>query len=232
MKIAAYTSVCEEDAQWFEQYLNEVARLNVDFVVHFDRCSEETKRLFKLHPNLVGHTEQNDPAIEFNETQKQGMMDILSGLKYDWIMAWDVDETWEKDFVDKIKVLETIEADYIDLPWVNLWGDKYWIRKDGVFAGGHRVKFYRMGNWGWYFDHAITNGAKHKKVYQDDPDPVLGKIDLICIHHGMMTQELRELHKARWDRIYGAAVGANPYGFWNAALDEENIVLEEFDKCV
>lgn len=36
------------------------------------------------------------------------------------------------------------------------------------------------------------------------------------------------MHKARWDRIYTKAVGANPYKFWDYVLDPEitQVVVE------
>lgn len=216
MRIGVYSSICEEDAVWIDQYLAEIERLDLEFAINLDRCSQETKVRLIAHPRCIGFTIQDDPAIEFTERHKQGVMDILQKDGFDWALAWDVDETWERDFDEKVKVLETIDADYIDLPWKNLWGDVGTIRTDGTFAGGHRVKFYRLTKpWNWHFEHPITNGAKHRSL----DEPVEGKIDLVCLHHGMMTQELREFHKARWDRIYTAAVGNNPYGFWNYALD-------------
>lgn len=221
MTIGVYTAICEEDKQWFNQYLKEIERLDLQFVIHFDKCSEETKELFKNHPNYFGSTEKE--SGEFSEMDKQKMFNLLQG-HFDWGLAWDVDETWEIDAREKLKNIP--EADYIDCRWVNLWNDPQHIRTDGPFQGGHRVKLYRL-NRKWNFTHPIVNGAKHGS----GSEPVEAKWDLTCIHWGMMTKELRELHKARWDRIYTSHVGNNPYGFWAYALDEETYPprIQEYD---
>lgn len=42
-EICAFTSICQEDERWVDQYLAEVDRLKMDFCVHFDRCSSSLK---------------------------------------------------------------------------------------------------------------------------------------------------------------------------------------------
>jgi hypothetical protein len=51
----------------------------------------------------------------------------------------------------------------------------------------------------------------------------VAKADLVCLHAGMMTPELRRLHKERWDRIYSTALRGdpNPLGFWRQAIETE-----------
>ncbi len=231
--IGVYTCVCEEDAGWVPQYLEEIERLDLDFVVYLDRCSAKTKLLFAEHPHCLDLVFQNDPDLEFNEQHKQKAFDRLVKAGYDWAMAWDIDETYEKDAPRKLKHIAGLDTDYVDVRWLNLWNDVHHIRIDGPFQSGHRVKFYNLKTFKWLFDHPTTNGAKacsaDGKPLRYNPhkptalaSPRLVKYDLVTLHHGMMTRELRELHKTRWDRIYTHAVGANPYGFWNYALDEDN----------
>jgi hypothetical protein len=118
-------------------------------------------------------------------------------------------------------------VDYVRVHWVNCWGDKDHIRVDGVFASSWRVKVYNVGRgWKWRFDHPITYGCKMVDSQGQVMEGVGRKerLDIACLHHGLMTRELRVMHKERWDRIYSTALRGdpNPYGFWNLCLDEEN----------
>lgn len=218
-KVGVYTAICEEDKDWIPQYLKEVERIGFPFAVHLDKCSPETKELLRSHKLCIGSTENKKG--EFSEQHKQGVFDIIS-KSCEWALAWDVDETWEIEAPEKLRNLP--DCDYIDAKWVNLWNDKDHIRIDGPFSAGHRVKLYNVKRYSWRFDHPITNGAKHVLPREE---PRLEKMDLTCIHWGMMTEEMRKFHKERWDRIYTSHVGANPYGFWSYALDpqyEANVV--------
>lgn len=212
--VCAYMSICEEDACWIPQFLKEAERLRMPFAVNFDRCSMDTKYALRRHNLCVGFVSQDDPEVEFRETHKQGVFDLAVSSGVKWVMAWDVDETYEEGAALKLKEgLAGIAAEQVQVTWLNLWGDKEHVRVDGPFAYVPRVKLYTTARR-WTFTHPITNGPKPV-----GGGPLLGRIDLTCLHHGLMTEELRRLHKARWDRIYTKAVGANPYGIWNYALD-------------
>lgn len=227
--ICAFTSVCQEDACWVSQYLREAERLEMPFAIHLDRIGDVgMARRLAGHPLCVGQTAQDNIAVEFDETHKQGAFDLVDTLGFMWAMAWDIDETYERGAPRKLaQIGDMVEADYVDIVWLNLWGDQHHVRTDGPFASGHRVKFYNLDRARWRFTHPVTNGAKRV-------DDVTGEVlpqrhpakerahrhDLVCLHWGMMTRELREQHKLRWDRIYTTAVGANPYGFWDYAIDE------------
>lgn len=216
-KICAFTSICEEDACWLDQYLAEAGRLDMPFVMHFDRCSQETKDRVSSHRLCLGTTQQDDVRQEFEEWHKQAPLDVIQNSRqFDWAMAWDVDETWHRDFRALAGLLRTCGANQVDVPWKNLWDDKDHIRVDGPFSAGHRVKFLTMVHR-WRFDSKITNGPKAEGI--PDSQFTTEKLPIACIHWGMMTHEMRMQHKERWDRIYTAAVGRNPYGFWNYALD-------------
>ena len=216
--IGVYTSVCEEDAMWVEQYLDEIERLRLPFAIHLDRCDTWTKDKLRRHRLCIGATVQQDFYTEFNETHKQGAFDIVVGAGFKWAMAWDIDETYERDAPRKLEEISKLDVDHVDVRWLNLLDDHRHIRIDPPFDSGHRVKFYRLGKIDWRFAHKITNGPKPIS----GEEPHLGRYDLVCLHWGMMTKGLRLLHKERWDRIYTKAVGKNPYGFWKMACDEEN----------
>jgi hypothetical protein len=224
VSVCAFTSVCEEDSCWVGKYLTESYRLELPFAVHLDRCSAGTKRRFYKHHLCVGITENKNPSREFTEQHKQGVFDLVLRRGFDWAFAWDVDETYERDAAEKINVALGRPEDLLTVRWVNLWGDEEHVRTDGPFRESRRAKFYRLKTIRWKFDNPVVNGA-----YADRPS-TLGHTDLHCLHWGLMTEELRRLHKERWDRIYGRAVGANPYGMWNYTLDtsvtptiEENV---------
>lgn len=234
-RLGVFTSVCEEDARWVPQYLGEIERLGTPFAMHLDRCSPETKAVIISHPLCIGTTSQDDPKIEYTEQHKQGPMDLLRiSNRFSWALHWDIDEVWEKDAPKKLASVLALDVDYAQVTWLNLWNDVEHIRIDGVFNYPPRVKLYNLkGGRYWYFDHAITYGGKMldlKKVKEgcrlrDCMMEGVGKgflTDITCLHHGNITRELREFHKARWDRIYSAAVGSNPLGFWNLLVDEVN----------
>lgn len=230
MKICAFTSVCQEDlSTWTDKYLEEAERLRIPFAIHFDRCNhlDIYRSTLVSHPLCIGYSSQNNESLEFDETHKQWVFDlVVLAKRYSWAMAWDIDETYERKAIAKLAEIEKLEADYVDVKWVNLWNDPRHIRVDGPFSQGHRVKFYNLMSvpqgFKWKFTGKITNGAKLVNSRGTPVSTVGGKHDLVCLHWGMMTQKLREQHKTRWDRIYTKAVGANPYGFWCYALDEEN----------
>jgi hypothetical protein len=223
--VCAFTSICQEDDVWIDLYLSEIERLDLPFAIHFDRCSKETKERL-THPLRVGWTAQDDPNIEFTEQHKQSVLNVVARhrRKFDWALAWDVDEAWEKDAPRKLKAIRS-DADYLLCRWVNLWGDDRHIRVDGPFCNSKRVKFYSLRHRNtlrWRFDHPITNGAKLCNLGDMPVRTDQGELDLVCLHRGLMTRELRLQHKERWDRIYSTAVGENPYGIWKLACDEEN----------
>jgi len=220
-RVIVFTSVCDEDAHHVDRYLWEIQRLEVMFCVHFDRCSERTKQRFFWSRNLFGFTEQDDRSIEFTEQHKQSVFDLAATSGRPWAMALDIDETLERDAVSKLLDLPT-HADLFDVQWLNLWGDKYSIRSDGAWLQGHRANIYNVsGGRKWRFDHPITNGAK-LDTHGRDP-LILVRYPLVVLHWGAIRPEWRQLRKARWDRVYGAAVGNNPYGHWRAELDETGL---------
>lgn len=218
--ICAFTAVCEEDAFWLPQYLREARRTGIPFVMHFDRCSEETKDLVKASQMCMGHTEQNRPEVEFDERHKQEPFDAVARLKFDWAMAWDVDETWMGNIRNVLVELVLLDVDWINFNWINLWENVSQHRAD---VWGHRDKMFNLqAGRQWKYCSPIVNGPK---LLGSNGQPLNGgthaqRRDVVCFHHGMMTHELRVQHKARWDRIYGRTIyNGNPYGFWNMMLD-------------
>lgn len=204
------------------RYLEEAARLHMPFVMHFDRCDMNDSMIFLARSNYLskGYTFQPSAHIEFDERHKQQPLDLVRSLGYGWAMAWDIDEIYEREAPAKIYDILRLDADYVDIIWLNLWNDLQHIRIDGPFGTGHRVKFLNLRkNWAYY--HPVINGPR---IVANPPgkNPATERSwrsDLVCLHLGMMTQDLRLIHKTRWDRIYTKSVGANPYGFWNYALD-------------
>ncbi len=225
MTICAFTPFCEPDVDlWAGQYLAECERLDMPFVVHLDRCSKESWLRFKRHRLCRGITRQDIKLMEYTEQHKQMALDEVTRLGYDWALHWDSDETWETNAPAKLtEICATATADYLQVLWVNLWGDDGHIRVDAEFNRPPRVKLYNLQDGRrWHFDHPITYGCK--LVDGDGTTPhghgAMGTTDLACLHHGLKTEELRKMHAERWDRIYGKAVGSNPYGFWHWAMNQ------------
>lgn len=218
--VCAFTAVSGEDHLWMDQYLGEAERLSLPFVIHFDRWQGIDKGPVTEHPLCIGWTEQPDLRIEFNEQHKQKALDLAWASGHRWALAWDVDEVWEVNARRKLDQIHWRGEDYLLARWLNCWDDRDHVRADEPFLESVRVKLYRLDSGvRWFFDHPITNGAKQRP---GDREPKAGMTDLICFHHGLMTHALRLQHKARWDRIYTAAVGGNPYGFWDRVLDTVN----------
>ena len=210
MNICMLTSVSGEDSAWVPQYLNEVERLGIDFVIHLDRCDKRMSDLFTTHKSCAGHTKGD--GREFNETHKNKPMALVVRLGYDLAFATDIDETYDKDAPSKLKSLP--RSGLTSTYWINLWGDIKHIRVDGPFALKPRDKLYDLKNHSWKYRSPVINGP------YPHPDTTSVRSDIVCLHHGFMTRELRLMHKARWDRIYTKARGKNPYGIWNYATDE------------
>jgi hypothetical protein len=222
--VCMFVSVCREDECWVPQFLAEAERLKLPFAVHLDRLTNDrqvpgpTFERMVCHRLCVGVTSQPNQKVEFTEQHKQEVFDKVASLGYQWAFASDIDETYEQEARWKIEYISELDADLVDVRWLNLWGDKAHVRVDLNFATGHRVKFYNLRSGKWVFDHPITNGAKLQ-----GREAVTVKNDLVCLHHGMMTPELRRLHKERWDRIYSTALRGdpNPLGFWRQAIETE-----------
>jgi hypothetical protein len=178
------------------------------------------------HGLCRGHTFQDDPTVEFNEQHKQQVLDKVASL-YHWGLAWDIDETFETEAAQLMPQFHEQFAnfDYVSTRWLNIWGKSNLIRIDGLLAEGRHVKFYNLKSGRWVFDNPITNGAKLVGRGVDDTaifkECRYGISELVCLHWGLMTHELRIQHKERWDRIYSIALRGdkNPYGFWNYVLD-------------
>lgn len=216
----AFTSICNEDAAWLPTYLAEAERLGMPFVMHFDRCDKQWKDFARARTGLMVGETWNDRGGVFSEKDKQGAFDEVVRLDYRWAMAWDVDEAFEIAAPEKLVAIADSPYDQLVIPWVNLWGDEKHVRVDGPFAEGRRVKFYRVDRGlSWVFDHAVTNGPRPRH----GREPFTGHADLVCLYRGMMTRDLREQKKERWDRTYGHHLRGDPnsYGFWDYALDEE-----------
>lgn len=233
--VCAFTSVCEDDARWIDQFQAEAERLALPYVIHLDRCSNETRSRFVRHDWCVNYT--SNKRDEFNETHKQFPFDVLvregdrhdgAGGKYDWAMAWDVDETHAPNarvVMDEMLEREAYRGtDMIDVRWLNLWESPDRVRTDGAFQTGHRVRFFNLRggrSYKWYDPKVNGPRLLRNGKWQHKPDEyrVSKRSDFVVLHWGMMTKELRDEHRARWDRIYGRH-GGNPYGFWNFACDE------------
>lgn len=218
--VVAFTAACEEDACWVDQYLAEAERLRLPFAVHLDRCPPSIPLVrLTTHPLCVGTTKQDDQAVEFEERHKQGVLDLVAGTGCRWALAWDVDETYERDARARLNAAANNTADCLDARWLNLWGDRDHVRVDGHWCAGHRVKLLNLQDGRrWRFDHPIINGPKLV-----GREGVTGQCDIVCLHHGMMLPELRRQHRDRWDRIYSTALRGdpNPYGFWRDAIKTE-----------
>jgi hypothetical protein len=219
----ACTPVCEEDAvRWLDQYLAEVERLQCFFALHFDHCSHRTKEKARRHPAFLGATSNDDPQTPHAERHRAGPYGVAKGHFCVAALTWDIDETWEKDAPAKFDAVlnNGLHWDAAKVHWINLWGDERHIRTDNP-SNAYRDRLLRLDSGiRWHWRGPIIVDPYADKCWESVR--VL-KTDLVCLHHGLMTRELRLQHKKRWDRVYGhfTSDGKNPYGYWDYILDEE-----------
>lgn len=214
--IGAYTPICQEDERWVSQYLAEVERLGIYFAIHLDRCSLPLKLKTAYHPRCIGYTEQNHPDVEYREDCREKLINMLEERGVTLALLWDIDETWERMAPEKLQnLLDNKTFDNARVHWINLWGDNQTVRIDN-HSNPYRVKINRLDrgiNWTW-------NGIVVDPYADGRREVTTLGTDLVCLHHGLKTPELRRLHKERWDRVYGYHLGKNPYSYWNDMLDE------------
>lgn len=215
--------VCDGDERHFDRFIAELARLGFPFAVHFDHCSDETKRCFKEHPLFLGGYEDDDPESFFGEDSRQSALDILVKHGFKWMLSFDVDETLEKNAPEKIrKILETDAdgADVVEFPLLDLWGDDRHYRIDGPFRSSHREKMFRLGIGNWRYGAATVHAPK---CYPRDKDHEVRvtKPDVFVLHWGIMNMEDVRFHTERWNRVYIKKTGSNPYGFYPYMNDPE-----------
>src|SRR5579872_6884059 len=210
--IVACTPVCEYDAQWVDRYLAEVKRLCTPFAVFFDRCSSELKRRMQSHPLYIGCVEQDDQKVEYGEHFRSSLLPLVHGARL--ALVWDIDETWCAGARELMERMLEQPYDSYRVHWLNFWGDFDHVRMDNP-SNPFRVKALRLDtgvSWWWHHPHVATPRGADARIGD--------ATDVKCYNAGLMTPKLRQEHKARWDRVYGAHVGTNPYGYWDYILDE------------
>lgn len=218
MDACAFTPCCQEDADLFAgQYLREVGRLEVPFAVHLDKCNRETACRFVNHPNCVGITERAGGL--FTEKDREEIFRICERSGRRWAWNWDVDETYCCNTVEQLTAVMTRDVDCLLFRYLTMWG-KDVVRIDGLSSNRRQKLFNLKRGLAYGFHSSVTNGPTTRKaVVQQDVD------DVFCLHWGHMTLELRQRAKRRWDQLYTAEVGYNPYGGWDRILDETGIQL-------
>lgn len=222
--VCVITAICEADAiRWGDQYLREMERLDVPFAIHLDKCTEETRQRFISHPNCIGHTANCDPAVIFNETHKQGVLDIAAGSGATYSLSCDSDDTFEPEAPAKLRAMPTDIKLGLMRYW-HVWGDWSTLRVDGPFNGAKRERIYNLKYCNWHFRVPIVNGA-YASV--DIPRDEWIDIGIACFHWGFIGIESCQEHRDRWNKIYGAANGGtNPYGAWEWACDLSHLATK------
>lgn len=227
MKIGACIMINEEDCVlWLDQLLRELERMPIEASWYLDHCSDKHKERIRNHQKTVSVIIEDD--AQFLEPFRQKPFRVLQSLKYDWIVMWDSDETWEKD-APKTLVKELGEQECVigTSTMVTAWekGKRFYLRDDGPFdhtqktSQTHRVRFYK-GDQDWRWLDRITQGpALHVYGERIELTPMFHTKTAI-IHWGYSTEELREQHRKRWDNNYVYAIGRNPYGLWDFVCDK------------
>jgi hypothetical protein len=219
-KVGFLFSVFEGDKKHFNRFIQELKRLNLPFTVNFDHCSDATKFRFKSLPNYLDGYEDDDPNSFFDESFRQRPLELLQKHKFDWAFQLDVDETLERDAINKIYDATTIGADIIDCPVIDLWGSKDKYRIDGGFGCSHREKMFNIHNTCIY-----THPTVHAPKVTRKGEIIVKRYDLNVIHWGIMDMDDVKEHTERWNTIYIRKVGGNPYasGFYSYINDPATV---------
>jgi hypothetical protein len=224
-KIGFITPVCEEDAvRWGAQYLEEITRLGFPFAMHFtdgnrltSDAGKEAHNRFRHHPLYVGAS-IGPKDRSFRDHDRQGAYDILERKRFDATILMDIDETWEANFHSKIEALfQRDDWDAGRVHWINVWERPDQLRIDNP-SNPYRVKINRLDqgkrwHWmGWSVDPYIMPERPRSRD--------LGT-DLVCLHWGLMTRELRLFHRDRNHQLFKESYGECPFEYWDYLLDEK-----------
>lgn len=225
MRLIAFTAVCEEDRAYAPQYIKEAERLNLEFVIHFDKCSRSTIQQFQASDLFKGSTQNDDPAKLFSDADRQGIFDLASRFSTR-LLSWDVDETWERDFRTKWSLLDK-SFETVLVRVAHLWDSKEHVRSDAAFQKVNPIRRRIFSNEnGQLFRYTAPCIASPSllNVLPGDSREIYS--DITCVHWGFLTAKDRLKHKNRWDRLFNYHMGRNPYGFWNFICDEESYPAE------
>lgn len=228
-ELGMLVATCDAHSKHFDRVLGEFARLRIPFAVNFDHCCDDTKRFFKASPYYIGGLENDDPANLFDESHRQGGLDVLvAANRFDWAGYLDTDETFSPK-VKRVHVNKMLtdckHLDLIDTPLIDLWGDANHYRDDGPFKNSHRERFYNLRSGKWRYTTAVVHAPKlFKEQTVEMPDPRAYKVQwelypMYFMHYGIMNQADCQFHIDQWNRIYTNKVGNNPYGFYDWIAD-------------
>ena len=229
-KIGILFAVCDGpngDEKHFTRFMAELTRLGLPYAVHFDHCDSITKKFFKRSPLYIGGYEEDNPKVLFGEDSRQNALDVLLSHSFDWALSLDVDETLEKNAPAKILEATQLGADVVDFVVLDLWLDKRHYRVDGSFAGSHREKMFNLvSDPRLKYTHPTVHAPK---VAPKGREAVVHhKFPCRVLHWGIMNIDDVRFHTERWNRVYRAKVGKNPYGFYDYINDPATVpVLKE-----
>jgi hypothetical protein len=246
--VGFFTPVSGEDASYCNQYLADIDRLGFPFTVYLDRCSNDLKNKLTSHPLCAGYVANDNKRREFSEKDRQQPMDMLMDRTL-WAVSMDFDETWERDAKVKFECLRShSNYTHAKVKTAHLWETPEFIRVDQHCRASHADRCYNL-KFRHVFLSGVTNGPRTVVSKQENQaqrnfgytykdcmpeDRSIGfETGITCLHWGLMTRELRLMHKERWDRIYSHpdTGGGNPYGTWKKFLDEETYppIVERHD---
>lgn len=202
-KIAASIPVCEEDKDYLDMCFAEIARMDVSVAWLANNCSEETLQKLRDFRRTVGVSVQDG---YFNNCMRNYPMEILQNLDFDWMLQWDVDETWEPKAPGKLRsVLADQQMLQVRMGHVWMKDNETYITTD---FSSERDRVYNL-KYPWMYLSKVVAGPTCMNS-PNNPTPV----PVWMVHWGYSTLEKRQTHKQRWDVNHGRSVGKNPYGHW------------------
>jgi hypothetical protein len=216
--ICAFTPMSNEYIDWLDQYLAGLKRLDMPFVMHFDRCSDATISKVCQNPACLGHTRQDDFNRDFMEGDRQGIMDIVRTLGFNWALMLDIDEVLERDAAPKLAALEASNADSAEMLYLDLGPDVHHYSEDrgsGQSGWKSRTKAFRVGDGRFTF----RNPQYIYPLWPEGRDGgVVFQSDLVILHTGHLTPELRKWHRDRATRLFEGHWA--PYAAFEPGQDE------------
>jgi hypothetical protein len=227
-KLAFLLATCDEDSRHFERKLDEFTRLGYPFAVNFDRCCQETKRLFQSHPCYLGGYQQDVPDRPFGEADRQRALDVIvrDGF-FDWAAYTDTDELLDLRAAEMIPRMLEWDVDEITCSRVELWGENGEFRRvDGPFTypGELCRRFYNLRTGVWRYLHADLHAPMFTRFggggMRERHCP------LTVIHYSMRNMDDVRTHAKRWTECYTRAFGKNKYqGFYDWLTSTEPTVV-------
>ena len=210
LRVGAGIPLCEEDVEYLPQLFAEIERMDVEVAWLLNNCSPETIQRVREFKRTYWWREFNG---DFHNCLRNFPLEAMEH-DFDWFIQWDADETWEPGAPEKLRQILNTHKQYglIQVRMAHAWEHEGEMLYTTDWAS-ERDRVYNMSkDFRWRYLSKVIAGPTN--LFNGDcrtENPV----NLWMLHWGYSTNEKRQHHKRRWDRLHGISVGRNPYGQWD-----------------